>query len=209
MTDRRCVDCDLPIPYSTEPLSPRCAIPACEKASRSRGWCEKHYTRWQRTGDPEGLRRTHYGEVDANSFYQFYRRVESTGCWIWTGALHKGWGSYGTCGQGYAHRLSWKIHHGDIPPGLYVCHRCDNPPCVNPDHLFLGNAVENMRDAVDKGRVPRGERHCCAKLTERAVRLIRRRAANGELQVSLAAEFGVTQSAIHLVVRRMRWGWLT
>ena len=86
---------------------------------------------------------------------RFWERVDTTGeCWLWTG--HRNEDGYGTLGWQYkqysAHRLSYEIAYGAIPPGLCVCHRCDNPPCVRPDHLFLGTQADNMRDRYRKGR---------------------------------------------------------
>ena len=192
----------------------QCAIPACDTVARSRGWCKKHYTRWERTGDPEGMRVTYYREITAKNFHKFYNIDKTTGCWVWSGFLREGcgpsgWGTYGRCGNHYAHRMSWELYRGLVPPKLYVCHRCDNPPCVNPGHLFLGNATENMRDAWDKGRMPRGEQCRKAKLTEYAVRLIRERAANGATQRFLAADFNVTQTTISHVIHKRSWAWLT
>jgi excisionase family DNA binding protein len=88
---------------------------------------------------------------------RFWRYVEkSDGCWQWTGAANpKGYGNIGRgkgLGTAKAHRVSWELHFGPIPPGLYVCHACDNPPCVRPDHLFLGTAQDNNNDKIAKGR---------------------------------------------------------
>ncbi len=85
------------------------------------------------------------------------RLVETdTGCWEYTGAMDsKGYGSIGTGGRSKAdraHRVSWRLHHGEIPAGMYVCHRCDNPPCCNPAHLFLGTVQDNNADREAKGR---------------------------------------------------------
>lgn len=90
---------------------------------------------------------------------RFWRRVERTddGCWLWRGS--KDGGGYGTLStiRGFApakaHRVSWEMRNGPIPEGAYVCHRCDTPACVNPDHLFLGTQQQNMRDCAAKGRV--------------------------------------------------------
>ena len=89
---------------------------------------------------------------------RFWRHVDQSGdCWVWTGSLTNG--GYGHLGLGgrdggtdRAHRVSWRLHFGEIPSGLWVLHKCDNPPCVRPEHLFLGTHDDNMRDCVSKSR---------------------------------------------------------
>jgi hypothetical protein len=101
-------------------------------------------------------------------FARHYTKM-SSGCWEWTGCrLKTGYGKFNTgkTSEGetktvYAHRFSYELHFGPIPEGLIVCHRCDNPRCVNPDHLFVGSHVDNVRDAVLKGRQGRRrDTHC-------------------------------------------------
>jgi hypothetical protein len=101
--------------------------------------------------------------------------------------------------------------HGNIPDGMMVLHRCDNPPCVNPDHLFLGVAADNSADMVAKGRGngPRGDSHCSSKLTENDVRQIRSLYASGEYSMrQLAKRFGVGSDQISRIVNRQKWAWL-
>ena len=86
---------------------------------------------------------------------RFWQKVrKGPGCWEWTSArLPSGYGLISWRGtEHYAHRVSWMIHHGEVPAGMYVLHRCDNPPCVNPDHLYPGDAADNMRDCISRGR---------------------------------------------------------
>lgn len=139
-------------------------------------------------------------------------------CWEWTGArAPKGYGVFGVGeAKTRAHRVAWILsHRTPIPAGMFVMHRCDNPPCVRPDHLFLGTPKENMDDMHAKGRHPndrgdfsrfvRGEDHHSSKLTQRDVEDIRFFSALGWSQRKLAREFGVSQRAIWAVIHRKVW----
>jgi hypothetical protein len=148
---------------------------------------------------------------------RFWAKVNKTdGCWIWTAAKTRGgYGNFGLGSKRYvrAHRLAWELTYGSIPAGMFVCHRCDNPPCVNPSHLFLGTSSDNLRDCVAKGRhVPyrttahKGEGNPNAKLTVESVREIRAAAKRGERLDSIAARYGVSVGGIRHVVAGERWG---
>ena len=129
------------------------------------------------------------------------------GCIVWTGALdHRGYGQLRAFKRQrwQAHRLSWLVHFGEIPAGMSVLHRCDNRPCINPDHLFLGTHNDNMADRWEKGRVPVGEQLHKA-LTGPSVTEIRRRLGAGESLGRLAKEFNVTKSAIWAIKKRIVW----
>jgi hypothetical protein len=99
-----------------------------------------------------------------------------------------------------AHRIAWSRVFGPIPDGLVVCHRCDNPPCVRPDHLFLGTHQDNDADRDAKGRTANGERIGAAKLTDEQVAEIRRLRDAGLSQTSIAARYGVSQSHVSRIV---------
>jgi hypothetical protein len=130
-----------------------------------------------------------------------------TGCWVWTAARHpQGYGliKRKDGAQLRAHRLAYELAYGPIPQGLQVCHRCDNPRCVRPSHMFLGTAEDNAADMVAKGRSARlaGERNGAARLSRRDVETIRASCATYR---SLAQRFNVSPSAIGLIKRRERW----
>ena len=135
------------------------------------------------------------------------RFVKSNGCWNWI--AQNGTGGYGQfCFKGRlqgAHRVSYQLYVGEIPDGLRVCHRCDNPSCVNPSHLFLGTAADNMRDRDSKGRCPSGEKHYFAKLTENQVKTIRKMWSEGARNIDLAREFGVNKRNISNIVYYHTW----
>lgn len=140
-------------------------------------------------------------------------RPELGPCWLWTG-YHYGRDGYGRVpaergrasgGHVLAHRLSWELVNGPIPDGLWVLHHCDNPPCVNPTHLFLGTDADNSRDMAAKGRAMWGERSRVAKLTAAKVLAIRLRASEGASRTQLMHEFGVARGTIRCVVLGLTW----
>jgi len=138
---------------------------------------------------------------------RFWSRVDKTdGCWAWTGTVESG--GYGALSwEGHkrrAPRLSWELHYGPIPPGLFVCHHCDNPPCVRPDHLFVGTLADNNHDRDAKGRQVSlsGERHGMAKLTSAWARVIK---ASTESHAALARLYGVDESTVRAVRTGEAW----
>jgi hypothetical protein len=136
---------------------------------------------------------------------RFWRRVEKTdGCWIWTGGMTTS--GYGAFKKGYAHRFSLELRIGRVLSRKeFACHRCDNPRCVNPDHLFVGSALDNTRDMFAKGRDASGERKGTAKLKEADVLAIRSAAASGETHESIAARYVVCRRHISAIVSRRFW----
>ena len=138
----------------------------------------------------------------------FWAQVRKTAyCWVWQS--RRGLNDYGMVKyhqrDTYAHRLAWELTHGPIPPGMYVCHRCDNPPCCNPEHLFLGTATENQADARRKNRLRHGAKHPMARLTEDDVLDIRAAAAFGASHRDIAKAYGVSYGAAYGVVARLSW----
>ncbi len=149
----------------------------------------------------------------------FWARVDKAGaCWWWLGAKNDN--GYGMVSDGRygkrkrAHRVAWELTNGPIPPGLFVLHSCDNPPCVNPAHLWLGTQADNMRDMDAKGRRrwedwfghhQSGEANKMAKLAAAQVEEIRLLYPQGWGQRELAAMFGVSRPTISMILNRKRW----
>lgn len=187
--------------YDLTPIKPRrttCTVDGCAGQHYSRGYCETHYGRFKRNGDPltvktggaprkpdqpcripdcdrlaaknsETLCRSHhhrlrrYGDPTENRASRWYGvpfwdRVsipdDPDACWEWQGPLyHDGRGQVQINGRRLiASRAAWEMVNGPIPPGMFACHHCDNPPCVRPDHLFLGTPKDNTEDMLRKGR---------------------------------------------------------
>ncbi len=141
---------------------------------------------------------------------RFWSKVDSSGgpdiCWPWIASrFQNGYGMFRHDGRlRGAHRVSFELANGAIPPGESVCHHCDNPPCVNPAHLFAGTNADNTADRQAKGRSARGIRQGSSRLSSEDVAEIRRRYRfrhGGEL----AREYGVSRSTIHGIVSRQNW----
>lgn len=132
-------------------------------------------------------------------------------CWPWTkGCLPGGYGALWDGGNNRGtHRIAWELANGPIPDGLWVLHRCDNPPCCNPAHLFLGTQAENDADRTAKGRSTRGDRHPYAKLNSETVREIRQRFADGTRVRDLAAEYGVSPTTLWYAAKGKTWKHVT
>lgn len=160
----------------------------------------------------------------ADKFWNYVERGD--GCWLWAGVRGEhGYGSlYASKMRPHyerAPRLSWMIARGPIPTGMLVCHRCDNPPCVKPDHLFLGTMKDNIQDAVAKGRIANGDRHgmriyperICrgeqvgtSKLTTLQVLEMRERYATESITIAaLAHEYGITDGTARPLLSGETW----
>jgi hypothetical protein len=139
---------------------------------------------------------------------RFRAKVEQgPGCWLWRGA--RTLGGYGQIIQAgrrlYTHRVAYELAPGPIPPGLLVCHRCDNPPCVNPAHLFLGTHAENMGDSSRKGRMRPGSQSPRAKVTEAQVAELRRIRPRGRLIHEHAGRLGISPWTVYSILNGRFW----
>jgi hypothetical protein len=155
------------------------------------------------------------GGLVARPFVQNYIEEPNSGCFLWLGFVNEAKPNYPQAMAVHngrpipAARRSWLLHHGPIGDGLCVCHTCDNPMCVNPDHLFLGTRRDNTQDMIRKGRqrapgdTPRGEAHPRAKLNEDLVRKIR--ALAGRSAPQIAEDLGISVHNVRNVLRRTVW----
>lgn len=149
-------------------------------------------------------------EYDSRTLQRFWSKVDKNGpngCWCWLGSKTDGYGYFYAQGDVLrAHRFSWILEKGPIPNGLFVCHHCDNRPCVNPEHLFLGTNAENLADMARKGRAVgppmHGEKNGATRLTNNQVFEMRR---SGLSASELAIKHGIHYTTALLILTRKTW----
>ena len=155
--------------------------------------------------------------MDINKIWDYIEVKDQESCWIWTkGKANYGYGVINTSErkQFRVHRLVWSFYFGDIPDGMFVLHKCDNPPCCNPGHLFIGTQADNIRDMIRKGRrgnagvkpgTQTGEKNHNSKLTNDNVLDIRELLNSGESHSRIASMFGVSRPTITLINTGSTW----
>jgi len=195
-----------------------CSVASCASPFFALGFCRPHYMSFRRIGKPIADRQTIHGPIEKKFAIKSKGRNEK-GCWIWSGRKDKN--GYGSLRDGHkmkrAHRVAWEIHKGPIPAGVMVLHKCNNPSCVNPSHLKLGDQTANMQDRKENGKPWISQQHretmskvmkgrkitWIAKIAEKARKLtvdqatnIKTRLAAGEKVKDLAAEYGLHRTTI-------------
>ncbi len=198
---------------NANPIISLCSVEGCDRRLHAKGMCSLHYGRWKTHGDPL---KTKFYRLDPIA--NFWGRITKDGaipaacpelgpCWAWHGPkTHLGYGHFTFAGKlRYAHIVSWFLATGEWPGNLDTLHRCDNPECANPGHLFLGSHADNMADRNQKKRHAHGERNGSAKLTESDVKEIRAARTAGATQMCLAAQYGVSRSNIRRIIDRKGW----
>lgn len=179
-----------------------CQYEGCGGWAWARGYCGSHYQKLKAAGLLQNVRIVGDHVARFNASYQVN---PESGCWEWTAWIHpKGYGVLPMGGNGKkirAHRFSWELKHGPIPEGLFALHRCDNRKCVNPEHLFLGDDGDNVRDMVSKGRHGSRKGRTNRKITEAMAMNIRVMYARGGHSMTKIAEiYGVDQNTISGIV---------
>lgn len=187
-----------------------CNFDGCAKQMFCKGLCAAHYQQQRAGKQLSTLQVQYHGYTEIKRFLMRVEKGGSSKCWPWTGSrLKVGWHGQWRNQAGAiepTHRAAWRLFVGEIPDGLFVLHKCDNPICCNPGHLFLGTQSDNMKDMWAKKRARpqtrRGQDHPLAKLTDEEVLEIRESTAS---VVELAAKYRVTRTTITDVQRRRIW----
>ena len=157
----------------------------------------------------DAIGRTYKVKSIHDRFWSKVSRGSDDECWEWQGAKLPN-GGHGQCIAGdvvtVSSRIAWALTNGNLPTDKVICHSCDNPPCCNPAHLFIGTQTMNMNDRHSKGRSPKGSQIGTSRLTEDQVREIRELYSSGKLaSPSLSIKFNVAQSTISRVINRVGW----
>lgn len=182
-----------------------CMVRDCVRKARNKGYCPKHAYRVNAHGDPDY---TKYATGSIETKLRFYGwKTSDTGCWVWQGPVDdKGYAQMSVSSRLVkGHRVAYEHWNGPIPDGLVVRHTCDNPPCINPDHLITGTLADNIQDKVDRNRQARGTGTSAAKLVEQQVLEIRERRAGGCTLRVLALEYGVSEATVSHIALRKTW----
>lgn len=183
-----------------------CSVEGCSKPTWRRDFCNPHYLRWRRHGNPLGGRRNArpVGMTEAEAFAWFMpgdppiAPSPTEGCWDWPAATDKyGYGMFRLNGKGVsAHQASYRIHHGPIPSGLCVLHSCDRPICVQPAHLHVDTHAANTREMLERGR------HTQTRLTEAEVSWVRQSPLGN---TRIAQMLGVHRTTIYDIRHGRSW----
>lgn len=192
-----------------------CSFKGCGKKAHSKGLCVSHYAQQRQGKELKPLQQQFHGLGEQE---RFERRVADRpdGCKVWLGSIHtrpgypkSEWhGQWRNAAGGIelTHRAAWRMYKGEIPQGAHVLHKCDNPRCVNVEHLYLGTHLDNIRDMDERGRraygVSLGENHGNSKLTDAIVREIRESKESGPV---IAKRLGISTSTVYDVRNRKIW----
>ncbi len=177
-----------------------CDIEGCSVSKYAKGFCRRHYNQCWSTGSPVINRPNPWGSP-VERFWKYVEKLVGEGCWIWKGYKDKnGYGKF-CVGSGVnisAHRFSYELHYEPIQSGFLVRHLCNNPACCNPKHLAVGSQVDNMRDRLEAGNCPMGEKHPMCKFSDEVVKQVI--SLTGTYQ-SIGERFGMSRSQVGNIKR--------
>lgn len=176
-----------------------CSVEGCNEDARTKGFCIKHYKVFHRLGTPIVSRPCFHGTAEER-LWHYTNKLGPDDCWEWFGNKDKD--GYGAMRSGKSmirpHRLSYELANGPIPKGMSILHSCNNPACVNPAHLRVGDHLENMADRKKSGHYNTGDKHVMAKISDDEVKKIRE--MDGTYK-QIAEAFGVSESQIGNIKR--------
>jgi hypothetical protein len=190
------------------PKPRQCSMEGCEKRARCQELCDMHYTRMRRHDDPAALMNADRTLTSDERLRRYGWTVTDADCWEFNGPKRHGYGQISIKGNrsAIASRVAYETWVGEIGEDMFVCHQCDNPACINPEHLFLGTHDENMDDCKAKKRNVHGVRQHIAKLTDTTSAEIRDLYSTGMYrQRDIAEIYGVSQTNVSQIVRRKTW----
>ena len=184
-----------------------CSIEGCGKVGPlTRTWCHMHYRRYRKNGDPgPAIQLRAPNNATPQQLLDYWGwDVKDSGCWEARGFRNEdGYVLFSTSYRKIsAHRASFIVHYGEIPAGREICHTCDNPACINPEHLYAGTHSENMLDRSKRQRDPR------MVLTPDKVRVIRVLDKCGETKKVISEQLGVSPDVVHQVLNGNNWSWV-
>ena len=179
-----------------------CSYKGCDKKHYAKGFCRNHYTNLRTRDTPD------YAYIpSAMERLMSKVTISENGCWEYGGVTTK-WGYGAICSDGKtfsAHRFMFENKFSAIPEGLWVLHKCDNPGCVNPEHLFLGTTQQNTKDRNAKNRQARGVSHGRAKMSEEDVLSMRSQHKNGVPVKELAVKYSISLGNAYAIISRAKW----
>lgn len=176
-----------------------CSVRGCENKKHAKGFCQFHYRRFWATGSTEVKRPCLRGTVEER-FWNHVKKGKKNECWEWEGFTDKdGYGKMRTEGTNEGvHRVSFRIHGGNIPKGMKVLHKCNNPPCCNPNHLYCGNQTQNMQDRIKAGNFKYGQDHHNSVISDETVKMIKEDTGTYKF---LAEKYGCSASQVGNIKR--------
>lgn len=187
-----------------------CEHTGCPRKHYAKGYCTKHVQRFNKHGTSELVVLS--TEDRFKQKFEIHNELHErlgTPCWIWkAGMTLGGYGVFGTK-RTTAHRYSYELYIGKIPKGMVVRHRCDNPPCVNPEHLIVGTCKDNTQDSIRRGRHSRGETSGAFVLTEREVLEISDLINKQMTDSSISRQYNVNRQTVSNIRLGRSWSWLT